>query len=181
MTQVGHTLTGITVGVLCLPKSHSPRGRAAHLILFGLVASIPDFGLPAWGHERYDISHSLFVNSFIILLLALCLALWDKPRHRIGGWGVVLGGSLAWLSHLLLDSFYNHGHGVAIFWPFSDAHLALPIPWFSVVYKSPPPLTLETARIYAIELACYGILLLIAVGVRRSGLLDRLTRQRFSE
>jgi hypothetical protein len=31
-----------------------------------------------------------------------------------------------------LDSLYNHGHGVAIFWPLSDVRLALPIPWFAV-------------------------------------------------
>jgi len=76
-------------------------------------------------------------------------------------------GGLAWLSHMLLDSFYNHGQGVAIFWPLSDARLALPIPWFSVVYGVPPSLTPEMARAFAIELICYAPLVLAAIVARR--------------
>ena len=179
MTQVGHTLTGIAIGVLCMPDRHSPRGKTAHLLICGLLANVPDFPLPGWGHQRYDISHSLFVNTLIILGLAFILAQWDQQRRQIGGWGVILGGSLAWLSHLLLDSFYNHGRGVGIFWPVSEAHLTLPLPWFSVIATSPPPLTWETARIFAIELVSYGIVLLLAMGLRRSRLIERLTQGRF--
>jgi membrane-bound metal-dependent hydrolase YbcI (DUF457 family) len=178
MTSVGHTLTGIAIGVLCMPSRHSSRGKTAHLLMCGLLANVPDFALPVWGHQRYDISHSLFVNAFIILLLSLFLARWDKLRCQIGGWSVIFGASLAWLSHLLLDSFYNHGRGVGIFWPISDAHLTLPIRWFSVIYTPPPPLTLETLRIFAIELVFYGIVLLLAIGLRRSGILDRLVQRR---
>jgi hypothetical protein len=35
-------------------------------------------------------------------------------RTRTGGWLVLAGGGVAWLSHLLLDTFYNHGLGLAM-------------------------------------------------------------------
>jgi len=150
--------------VLCLPEQATRRQQAAILIVCGVLASAPDFPLPLWGHERYDISHSLFVNLALILILISVLWKW---RATLGGWRVLLGGSGAWLSHLLLDSFYNHGGGVGIFWPFSTAHLTLPIPWFSVIPTFPPPLTLETARIALIELVSYGVILLLAIGLKR--------------
>lgn len=43
----------------------------------------------------------------------------------------MLGLALAWYSHLLLDTLYNHGYGLAMFWPVSDRSIALPVPWLS--------------------------------------------------
>ncbi len=166
MTFVGHTLTGATLGVLSLPRGYPKRWQKSYLLIFGLLANIPDLPLKYWGHDRYEISHSLLVNGLMILSLAVFVSSWKDLKSKLG-WGVLLSGSLAWLSHLLLDSFYNHGNGVAIFWPFSHGRLALPIPWFSVLESLPPPLTQTTLRIVLIELVCYGTLLLCAIGLRK--------------
>jgi membrane-bound metal-dependent hydrolase YbcI (DUF457 family) len=166
MTQVGHALTGAAIGVLCLPPHLSKRAAGGYLVACALLANVPDFGFRNWGHDRYDISHSVFVNLLIILVLAAALWLLPAVRARIGG-TVFLGGAASWLSHLLLDSFYNHGMGIAIFWPFSSARLALPIPWLSVL-NSPLPITWQAMQVWAIELASFLPLLLLAIEVRRA-------------
>ena len=175
MTQTGHLLTGAAIGVLCLPANASTKQTGAHLLTFMLLANVPDLPWPYWGHDQYRVSHSLFVNLVLILLAVLLLAALRRVRIRIGNWSVVVGGIAAWLSHLLLDSFYNHGQGVAIFWPLSPARLALPIPWFSVVTSSPPPITPEMVRIVLIEFVAYFPLLMLAIGIK-TGFLRRLLR-----
>ena len=166
MTQVGHSLIGVAVSVVCAPRSLSWRGRLGYGAAFAALANLPDLPIPYWGHDRYDISHSLFVNLLFILVIGAVFGLQTPLRQRLGGWPVMVGGGLAWLSHLLLDSFYNHGLGVAIFWPFSEASLALPIAWFSTV-PSPPPFTLAHLREYGAEFAGYGPVVLLAWVWRR--------------
>ncbi len=168
MTPTGHILTGVSIGVLCLPQGASRKRTAGHLLAFAVLATVPDFPLPKWGHDKYLISHSIFVNLLIIGFVVTILAMLPSARKWISGWPVVASGAIAWLSHLLLDSFYNHGLGVAIFWPFSHARLALPIPWFSVMTASPLALTPENMRIFLIELASYLPLLLVAIVIRRA-------------
>lgn len=174
MTHVGHTLTGIAIGATCLPEGKSAKWKTIHLVVFALLANVPDFRFQYWGHHRYFISHSLFVNlSLILFILAAFISI--KPlTAKVGGWQVVLGGVFAWLSHLLLDTFYNHGQGLPMFWPFSDASLALPIPLFSVVKTPPPPLTTETLQIYTIEFFFYGAVLLLVLGLKRRWISPRL-------
>lgn len=133
MTQIGHILVGATVGVLCKPQRISSKWLAVYLGAFILLANVPDLPFRNWGHDRYEASHSIFVSLLFIAVMVGILVLWRDTRDKVGGWGVLIGGAVAWLSHLLLDSFYNHGHGIAIYWPFSDERLILPIPWFSVV------------------------------------------------
>jgi inner membrane protein len=172
MTSVGHTLTGIAIGVLCKPRNTSAKSTLAHLTIFAFLANIPDLPLPHWGHEQYRISHSIFVTLFLISILAIGFAFGQKMRQRVGGWMVIVGGALAWLSHLLLDSFYNHGYGIAIFWPFSNARLALPIPWFSVLPSIPPPFTWPIMRILCIEFISYFPLIILAIVLRQSKILQ---------
>ena len=169
MTQVGHALTGAAIGVLCLPPHLSKRVAGGHFVACALLANVPDFGFKNWGHDRYDISHSVFVN--LLIILAVMAGLWLLPgvRTRVSGGTIMLGGAASWLSHLLLDSFYNHGLGVAIFWPFSTARLALPIPWFSVL-NSPLPITWQAVQVWGIELVSFLPLLLLAMGLRRVGM-----------
>lgn len=176
MTQVGHILTGATIGVISMPEGKTFRWKLVYFVAFGWLALAPDWRIKHWGHYRYNISHSIFTNALAILVLVVILYSWKGMIPRIGGWGVVIGGIIAWLSHLLLDTFYNHGRGIAMFWPFSRARVALPIPWFSVVSHIPPPMTWEIWRILLIELFCYGVLLLGAIVLRRSGVLKRIAQ-----
>jgi hypothetical protein len=167
MTSVGHALTGIAIGIVCKPKNTSTKWTIIHLTIFAFLANIPDLPFPNWGHARYDISHSIFVTLLLITILVICLTFRRKMMQHIGGWQVIGGGALAWLSHLLLDSFYNHGYGIAIFWPFSKARLTLPIPWFSVVPSIPPPFTWPIIQILLIEFVSYFPLVLLAIGLRK--------------
>lgn len=171
MTPVGHTLTGIAIGIICLPEQPSRKRTLAHLGAFGLLANVPDLPFPHWGHDRYRVSHSLFVNLAWILIALVGCAVWGPARARMGGWRVLVAGAIACLSHLLLDSFYNHGRGIAIYWPVSAAHLRLPIPWFAVIPNPRRPFTREVVQIVVIELVCYFSLVVVAVVVRRTGLL----------
>jgi membrane-bound metal-dependent hydrolase YbcI (DUF457 family) len=127
-----------------------------------LIATIPDWPFKNWGHDRYYFSHSLFVTLLLIFLIVVVLIISRKLRIEIGNWAVMIGGSFAWLSHLLLDSFYNHGKGIAIYWPVSKARLALPVPWFDVGVGS----TAHIMHVFLIEFICYFPLLLLALLIR---------------
>ncbi|MFW6051344.1 MAG: metal-dependent hydrolase [Myxococcota bacterium] len=164
MTTVGHTLTGLAIAFAALPSGPDARRRRGLAVLCALAANAPDAPLPGWGHDAYHVSHSLFVNAAIILAFPLMLRGSDRARRAVAGWrgyGVVAG---AWMSHMLLDSFYNHGRGIAVFWPVSDAHLVLPIPWFSTV--RPPWRSAHNLQVFGIELLVYGSVLLAALAWR---------------
>ena len=164
MTSIGHSLTGIALGVLSLPQQASPRRCIFHVAAFTLLPNLPDLSLPGWGHDRYYFSHSLFVN-LLLMLAALVVCAWGRRlRNGLGGWPVLGAAAGAWLSHLLLDSFYNHGLGVAIFWPFSTARLNLTLPWFSIL--DAPLWSWQALRVSLIELAFYLPLVGLAVGYR---------------
>lgn len=163
MTEVGHFLTGATIGVLSMPKSADKKHRTAHIAAFLFLAVIPDLPFKGWGHDRYYFSHSFFVTLLLILVVGLAFLLLKELRIKLGDWPVLIGGALAWLSHLLLDSFYNHGKGIMIYWPFSEARLALPIPWFGLGIGSP----IQIAQVLLIEFVSYFPLLLLAIFLRR--------------
>ena len=166
MTSVGHCLTGLSFAALVVPRSWERRQKAVAFAAIVLAANVPDLPLPFWGHFDYRVSHSLFAN---LALVAVVVSLLISPRawrsQAAFRW-VVAGGAAAWLSHLLLDSFYSHGYGIRIFWPFSDAALSLPVPWFHVLQRDAfmQPATLQ---IFVTEAVCYGALLAVCLIVRR--------------
>jgi membrane-bound metal-dependent hydrolase YbcI (DUF457 family) len=166
MTQVGHALMGTAIGILSLPSAKPLRWKIAYFTAFALLGNLPDLDLLYWGHQRYDISDSLFVTLLVGALITVLFAWLPSVRQHVGGRGVVLAGILAWLSHLLLDSFYNHGRGIAIFWPLSTAHVALPIPWFSAV-PFIPPITPAHLLEYRAEFASYFPFVVAAYVLRR--------------
>ena len=180
MTTVGHTLTGLGIGMICMPEKQPRRSKTIHLAFFGLLANVPDLPFPYWGHARYYISHSLFVALALMLALACTLAFLPGLRARLGGWPVVIGGACAWLSHLLLDTLYNNGKGLRMFWPLSNFRMALPIPWFSAVQQKPPPFTPATMHIFLVELAFYGSMLLLVILLRKAGLFHSWRNRAFS-
>jgi membrane-bound metal-dependent hydrolase YbcI (DUF457 family) len=143
-----------------------PRAKAAAVLASVLLANVPDFPLPYWGHHRYDISHSIFVNAAFILLISLLLLRWPRFRRLDRAVWILFAAAAAWLSHLLLDTFYNHGQGLGMFWPFSKARIALAIPWFESLQKSLPYFDSRSARIMLIELLCYGLLFAATLAVR---------------
>jgi len=160
MTFIGHSLSGITIGILGLPKESSKAWKWIYFMVMIAIANLPDFPVKNWGHDRYDISHSIFVTLLGILLILL----W----YWISGIKASIKNtpytaSMAWLSHLLLDSFYNHGYGVSIFWPFSDKSLNLAIPWFSIL---PDQFSVNSIRIYTIEFLFYGLAMISLISLK---------------
>jgi membrane-bound metal-dependent hydrolase YbcI (DUF457 family) len=166
MTNVGHTTMGAAIGALCKPEGYSTHRSVAHYAAFMMLANAPDLGFENWGHDQYRVSHSILVNLALIATVVALLARVKDLRARVGGWPVVIGGAAAWLSHFLLDALYAHGRGVALLWPLSDARLALPVPWFASVHFE-ERYTGRAFRAYAIELASYGPLLMLALGFRK--------------
>ncbi len=167
MTPVGHSLMGASIAVLCLPSRSSRWTRGLGLTCFIILANLPDTPLPGWGHNRYWFSHSIMVNGIMMLVAVALFYAWRAAAHRLGGPRVIVGGLLSWLSHLLLDTFYNHGRGLAMFWPFGPWRLALPIAWFSVMDGIPKKLDGRVLHILGIELLAYGSLLVLALLWRR--------------
>ncbi len=165
MTPVGHSLTGLAIGCLVCPASFSPRGKALTLAVFVVLANAPDLPFPGWGHVRYDISHSIFVTTLGIIVLATLLLSIPWSRRLLTP-ALVLGGAAAWYSHLLLDTFYRPGDGLAMFWPMSDARVALPISWFEHMNVE-QLINWHNARVFAIEGVAYGTVLLLAIAIRR--------------
>jgi len=156
----------MSIAVLCMPRTESRGARAAFLAAFAVLAAAPDVRVLTGGRLAYDVSHSAFVNLICIAVVVAVLPRWKGARRRIGGWRVTACGAGAWLSHLLLDSFYNHGNGVVVGWPFGRAKLNFPIPWFRSLVDG-TALDLRTLRVFSIEIVFYGALLGICVLIRR--------------
>jgi len=166
MTSVGHCLTGLSFAALWVPRSWERKEKLAAFAAFTLVANAPDLPLPFWGHYSYRVSHSLFINLALVAIVVGLLISSRAWRSEAARRWVALGGAAAWLSHLLLDSFYSHGYGIRIFWPVSDAALRLPVPWFHVLQRDAPR-DLATLQIFATEALCYGALLAACLIWRR--------------
>ena len=80
---------------------------------FVALANLPDWPLPNWGHDRYDISHSVFVNIGLIGLVVVLTQVFAN-QTRLSQNRFLTLAAMAWLSHLLLDTFYNHGEGLGL-------------------------------------------------------------------
>jgi hypothetical protein len=166
MTLIGHSITGAAVAAVVVPSRFSTGSKMLCAVLFAVLANTPDFRLPGWGHDRYDISHSIFMSVAIMAVLAAPFMCSSSLRRKVGGRVVVAVAALTWLSHLLLDTFYNHGQGIGLFWPVSSANVALPIPWFETVSEGLPYFDSHTLRVWMIEFACYSMVFLTIVGIR---------------
>lgn len=172
MTTVGHSLLGIAVGVAVVPTRWTTAKKLALVSLFVGLANVPDWPLPLWGHSRYDVSHSILTNALLIGLACGGMLLWRRGRDYMGGAVVIVSAGVAWFSHILLDSLYNHGRGVAAFWPISQARLNLAVPWFETL--SPGDFFAQNAgRIFLTEATFFGGLALLSVAVRRALLRQR--------
>ena len=157
MTPVGHSLMGLAIGCAVVPRDFNRRQTALTLMTFVALANTPDWPLPGWGHDRYDVSHSIFVTIAIVVIAAGVTTVWLRrtPYFR---WRLIAGGAVAWLSHLLLDTLYDGRKGLAMFWPVSDARVSLPIPCFRTMQLS-PLVSAHNASVFAIEAIVYGSIL----------------------
>lgn len=63
MTTVAHSIVGATCGVICMPRLKTVIAKAVFLATFVVLGNLPDLPVRNWGHHRYYISHSLFVNA----------------------------------------------------------------------------------------------------------------------
>ncbi len=156
ITRVKHRYTTITV-ICC----------------FIAIANLPDWPLPRWGHHRYDISHSLFVNVGLIVgvyvFVTSLRALKYNSKlidsvYRSFGWM-----TLAWLSHLLLDSLYSHSLGIGIGWPISEWRLVLPIPFFDTVHINESIFSEHNLKVATMELLFYLPIVVVAYLLSRNG------------
>ena len=167
MTPAGHTLMGMSIGVLCVPRRWRWLSKVAMVGVFGVLGNAPDiankFTPPGW----YEICHSVFLNTGAMLVLALLIGVWWRRAGRPRGvWPIVVCGAGAWGSHLVLDATYNHGRGTELLWPFSKAPLVLTISWFST-WKLPwEDHDAWNVRVSSLEAAVYGGLFVLCVLVR---------------
>ena len=175
MSPIGHSLVGLALSTVAMPRGCSFKSKFCISFAYVALANLPDWPIPMWGHDRYDISHSVFVNAALIALLVSCWLVIPRINARAQN-RIVLFGAAAWLSHLLLDSFYNHGRGIGIYWPFSDGRLVLSMPWFSTLDLDQAIYAQHNLSVFAIELVAYFPILVLTVVVRRRTILPNRAR-----
>jgi hypothetical protein len=154
MTFVGHSLVGASLAQATIPAGATWKQWAFIVNLYVLLAFFPDLPFPGWGHFRYEVSHSLYVNLLLIVPAAAVIC-YLQSRKGVASYRLVAGGVVVWLSHFPLDAMYNHGRGVAIYWPFSAATLNLPLPWFATLDMSLPLTSGYNARVFLVEAIFY--------------------------
>ncbi len=160
MTTFGHSLTGLAALAFAMPP-HAPwRRRLAWGMVFIALASIPDWPLPGWGHQSLGLSHSLWVN--LVLCIGVAVILRRGFADRFGKTPLLPAGILTWMGHILLDTLYGDLPGVAIFRPFSDAMVSLPVPWLKTLPHTPPPFDAAVVRILFWEGVTFAPLVLAA-------------------
>jgi hypothetical protein len=157
MTPIGHSLMGLAIGYVVVPRDFSKREKSIALAAFVMLTNAPDWPLPGWGHDRYDVSHSLFVTMAGVTLTGVAAAVLLRRTPYLQ-WRSIVGGAVAWLSHLLLDTLYDGRKGLAMFWPVSDARVSLPVPCFRTMQLS-PLVSAHNASVFAIEAVVYGSIL----------------------
>lgn len=166
MSPVGHTLTGLAIGYAIAPADMPISRRVTWLGVTALCANAPDLPLPYWGHDRYDISHSIFSTSTAVTC-CIILATFYSIHFRQIDRRLIICCAVAWFSHLLLDTFYNHGNGLAVFWPISETRVALPIPWFNTLNLD-NFLGIHNLRVFAMEGVFYGAILCVVAAAKKS-------------
>ena len=85
MTTVGHSLAGLSIAVLTLPKGRSLLWYLLVGHLFILFANLPDFPLPGWGHASYQVSHSIFVTILLASTLGLLMLIPGFAAASVSG------------------------------------------------------------------------------------------------
>ena len=179
MTPVGHSLVGATIGICLWPEFETRRARVGIVLAMILAANIPDLPLPYWGHTDYRVSHSIFCGLVIAAVIYLALKASALSREPAKLRLLVLASTVALFSHYLLDTFYNHGKGLAMFWPVSSARMALPISWFSHMDFTVHGqlFSWKNLRIWLIEFAAFGSASLMVLAIALPWQFRRVSRE----
>ncbi len=164
MSPVGHSMVGLAFAAVAIPSLKGRKAKVLAPTLFVAVANLPDWPIPNWGHDRYQISYSVFVNVAFISFVFACWTALPKLRSAIPTPCMLLGAG-AWLSHLVLDSFYNHGRGIAIYWPISKGRLNLAMPWFNTLDLSQSMIARHNLSVCAIEFTAFLPIMIVALTV----------------
>lgn len=155
MTFVGHSLVGVSLAAAGFPNMKNRRFILT-VALFVAFANFPDL---AFRIIPYYESHSL-ITVLVIIAAAVSWMALVRRRKFLEERRLILLGSLAVISHLLLDTFYNHGQGLMLFWPLSESRQAFPIPWLSVLWPPYWPVTERHMTVWLLEFATFAPLLL---------------------
>jgi membrane-bound metal-dependent hydrolase YbcI (DUF457 family) len=165
MTTIGHTLTGLAIGYTALPRDVPTRQKVACLAVFALLANLPDLPLPFWGHNRFDISHSLVTCTAGVVVVGSLLLGKFKGRFPFTP-TMILAGALCWYSHMVLDAMYSWGIGMPIAWPFGVVRLNLAVPWLHIANKA-DVFSMHNVWVAIYEILTFGPLLLVAIFAKR--------------
>ena len=160
MTSLGHTLVGVSIAMLCTPAKYDMRRRMMVISAVILIASLPDWPIPGWGHQHLDISHSIIVNMALLLCL-LVAAGWRTGKMLQQNRKLVVGIIIAWMSHFLLDTLYGDS-SLHMLWPVSEVGVSLPVPWLKTMPHVPPPFDQSIMTIFLFETMTFLPLVLVA-------------------
>lgn len=164
MTTLGHTLVGASIAMICTPVAHSTRRLFVVMVIMVMVASLPDWPIPVWGHHCLEISHSIIVNAALLLFL-MVVAFGFAGGILRKNLPLVFGIIIAWMSHFLMDTLYSDS-SLTMFWPISKAGVSLPIPWLKTMPHIPPPFDQKILNIFLFETVTFLPLLLMAAALR---------------
>ena len=164
MPSVGHVAVGLAAARF--PVATNGRERVAWALTLVILSCAPDadviafaLGIPyaaPFGHR--GATHSLVVAALCAAAVA-AVAAWRKlPARRMG-----LIAGLVVASHGLLDTLTDGGLGCALLWPFSNERFFAPWTPIPVAPIGRAFLSLEGARIAAIELAAFVPFLIYAI------------------
>ncbi|MEO3715424.1 metal-dependent hydrolase [Roseateles flavus] len=115
---------------LALALALGPARVPPRLLALGIVAAIlPDadaLGLRLGIAYESGLGHRGASHSLLSAALTGLLAAGVAPGLRCGRWAAALFAAVCAASHGLLDMATNGGHGVALWWPFSEERLWWP-------------------------------------------------------
>ncbi len=156
-----------------MPPQMSVKQKGMLLTAFAFIANIPDLPL-----DRYINTHSIFTTTIVVAMLVVLAKIFLRKNPYFTN-RILLGGALAWFSHLLLDTMYNKvgEQGYEMFWPISNAKAALPIPWLLQSDKI-NVWSLHNASVAFFEILTFGTVLVLAILTRHWLLSNHQTRKK---
>lgn len=149
-SPLGHAIGGAIAGAIICGPAATRRQVVTRGLVFAAVAMAPDLDLLV-GRHRSE-SHSL---GAAILVASMAAAVpWPTVIPR---WRIWLAVTLAWSSHLLLDSLGGDTSppgGVMAWWPFSSEYVKSSVELFMPISRRwrRPGFLEHTAAAVALEL-----------------------------